>query len=126
MIKIDMPKMVTWEDSSEKWYLLATKKVMVDGEPEDYSWWFNPSSPAQHTFVLGDISIYNPVNDFGDWDCESFEEAKEWFESYRYDDEIEEDYEFDEVDDFFSDLDEDMDIQELYEEFEIKDDEIEG
>lgn len=38
---------------------------------------------GRYIFVLGDKDVYNPMNTYSDWTCDTQEEAYEWFDSYN-------------------------------------------
>ena len=64
------------------WEKIQTKTVKdYDGFTTDYTMYKNPE--GQYIFMMGDTDIYGPDPDYADWECESEEEAIEWFDAYR-------------------------------------------
>lgn len=47
----------------------------------DYTWY--RCADGTHVFVFGDNDIYKPEDGYFDWECDSEEEAREWFENYE-------------------------------------------
>ena len=45
----------------------------------DYTWYTNGD---KHIFMFGDKDITEPDEDYADWECDSEEEAQEWFDDY--------------------------------------------
>ena len=37
---------------------------------------------GEYVFVFGDKDIYRPEDGYFDWECETEEQAKEWFDNY--------------------------------------------
>ena len=69
------------------WKLVDRKSVVdTDGFNTEYSWYTDGTT---HKFIFGDSDIYGP-DDEADWECETEDEARDWFASYG-DDEDEED-----------------------------------
>lgn len=61
--------------------MVASKQVRdYDGFLTDYTWYLMPD--GTHKFVFGDKDFYGP-EDEADWECDSYEEASEWFEDYN-------------------------------------------
>lgn len=70
--------------------LIAVKPVKdSDGWWTDYAWY--QMADGTHRFIFGDTDVYGP-EDEPDWECDSWEEAHEWFSCYG-DDEDENDEE---------------------------------
>ena len=72
-----------------------------DGFMTDYTMYMNINT-GEYVFVFGDKDIYRPEDGYFDWECETKEEAEEWFDNYHgfeeseFDD-FEESYEVDKV-----------------------------
>jgi len=68
---------------------IASKQVMdSDGFMTDYTMYRNINT-GEYVFVFGDKDIYRPEDGYFDWECETEDEAKEWFDNYEgfdYDD----------------------------------------
>ena len=63
------------------WTLVQRKIVHdSDGFLTEYSWYYEG---VQHVFVFGDSDIYRPEDEWFDWECESWDEATEWFDAYE-------------------------------------------
>ena len=59
-----------------------------DGFMTDYTAWIDLDNIGHVIFVFGDNDWYDPSNTSPDWECDSAEEAQEWFNSYEgFDDE---------------------------------------
>ena len=85
--------------SNSDWQLVKTKSVMdSDGFMTDYAWYTDGTT---HIFMFGDTDLYEPDQDYADWETESEQEASEWFDSYTgFDDESDpwENFEEDDLD----------------------------
>lgn len=71
------------------YYRMDIKHVKdSDGFLTDYTWWYNPET-EKHVFVFGDRDMYGPDDSDIDWEADSEETAKEWWDSYTgpYDEE---------------------------------------
>lgn len=80
---------------------IATKSVPdSDGFYTDYTMYLDTNT-GEYVFVFGDNDIYSPADGNFDWQCETEEEAWEWFNSYRG---------FDDDDDGYDDILESEDI----------------
>ena len=69
-------------DDSDDWELVASKDVFdSDGFLTTYKWFksTDPENP-KHIFMFG---VDQPDPDYADWQCDTFECAKEWFNSYK-------------------------------------------
>lgn len=65
-----------------------------DGFMTDYTWY--RCADGRHVFVFGDNDVYIPEDGYFDHECDSEEEAREWFESYKgFADDEDFDYDFD-------------------------------
>lgn len=53
-----------------------------DGFLTDYTMYFD-TLENRYVFVFGDNDIYKPEDGDFDWECESEEEAREWFDNYK-------------------------------------------
>lgn len=72
----------------------ARKKVRdTDGFLTDYTMYQNIVT-GQFVFVFGDADIYKPEDEDWDYECDTVEEAVEWFHSYEgpYEEDEEDDY----------------------------------
>lgn len=59
-----------------------TKSVLdSDGFITDYTWY--ECADGTHVFVFGDTDVYGPEDGYFDHECDSYEEAREWFDSYN-------------------------------------------
>lgn len=95
-----------WSESPYRF--IKSKEVRDDdGFITDYTWWYDERDGV-HFFMFGDRDIYRPNRDYADWECDSYEEAEEWFWDYgteevvddRFDESLKEDisdYEIDKV-----------------------------
>ena len=63
-----------------KYYeLVDTRKILdFDGFWTDYAWYRNART-GKHIFIIGDIDIYPPDEDFADRSCNTYEEARKIF-----------------------------------------------
>jgi hypothetical protein len=77
---------------------IASKSVPdFDGFMTDYTMYMNINT-GEYVFILGDKDIYTPEDGNFDWECETEEEAREWFDSYNgFEDDMDEAYEVDKV-----------------------------
>lgn len=65
------------------WERIDKKQVQdSDGFWTDYTLWYN-SNEDRYMCIFGDDDLYNPMNAFPDFECETEEEAREWFDSYN-------------------------------------------
>lgn len=63
------------------WKLVKKKEVTdQDGFLTDYAWYTNGD---KHIFMFGDTDLYEPDEDYADWDTESEQEASDWFDNYN-------------------------------------------
>ena len=94
-----MTENVDYKDNDvSMWTEVDSKEVQdSDGFMTDYTWYTNGE---KHIFMFGDKELYEPDEDYADWETESDVEARDWFDSYEGF--IEEDNSF-------------MDIEESYE-----------
>ena len=76
-------------DNTNGWEEIASKDVMdSDGFYTDYVWYTNGK---KHIFMFGDSDIYEPDEDYADWEIEiypgneqnAYDEAQEWFDNYK-------------------------------------------
>lgn len=71
-----------YDDDEIQYELVARKDVYdSDGFLTDYSMYYDVLND-RYVFVFGDADIYRPEDEDFDWECETEEEAREWFESY--------------------------------------------
>ena len=69
-----------WSESPYRF--IKSKEVRDDdGFLTDYTWWYDERDGV-HFFMFGDRDIYRPNRDYADWECDSYEEAEEWFWNY--------------------------------------------
>lgn len=82
-----------WYGDGETTYeYIASKSVPdSDGFYTDYTWYRNVDT-GENVFVFGDTDIYKPEDGDFDHECESQEEAQEWFDSYNGFDEMDESF----------------------------------
>lgn len=68
---------------------IASKQVPdSDGFLTDYTMYRNMND-GTYVFIFGDKDIYTPGNSDFDWECDTEEEAKEWFDNYvGFDDDL--------------------------------------
>ena len=70
---------------------IASKQVTdSDGFMTDYTMYMNINT-GEYVFVFGDKDVYSPEDGYFDWECETKEEAEEWFNSYTGFDDMEDD-----------------------------------
>ena len=68
-------------NNGEEWEEEDTKDVMdADGFWTEYTWY---SQGDKHIFIFGDRGVYTPYNADYDHECDSYDEAQEWFDGYR-------------------------------------------
>lgn len=71
------------EESEERFELIKRKSVLdSDGFYTDYSMYYNKEDNT-YVFVFGDSDLYRPEDGYFDYECESEEEANEWFDGYN-------------------------------------------
>ena len=64
-----------------------------DGFWTDYTAWIDLDDVGRVIFIFGDNELYDPSNESPDWECDTGENAQEWFDNYEgFDDEDDEDY----------------------------------
>ena len=75
------------------YYKVASKSVMdSDGFWTEYTMYYNEDED-NYFFIFGDSDIYGPDPAYADWECETNEEAVEWYNSYNgFEDEEEDDF----------------------------------
>lgn len=65
------------------WEEIASKQVPdSDGFYTDYTMYRNINT-GEYVFVFGDKDIYRPEYGYFDWECETEQEATEWFDNYN-------------------------------------------
>jgi hypothetical protein len=68
---------------NDVWEEISSKQVAdSDGFMTDYTMYRNINT-GEYVFVFGDKDIYKPEDGYFDWECETEEEAKEWFDNYH-------------------------------------------
>ena len=79
----------SWEElehsnnGDEHYEEIATKEIRdEDGYMTDYTMYHNLWK-GTYIFMFGDKDITEPDEDYSDHECETREEADEWFESYK-------------------------------------------
>ena len=69
------------DTDAAQWKLVRTKSVMdSDGFMTDYAWYTNGD---KHIFMFGDMDIYEPDEDYADWETDNEKEASDWFATYE-------------------------------------------
>lgn len=70
---------------------IASKSVTdSDGFITDYTMYMNINT-GEYVFVFGDKDVYSPEDGYFDWECDTKEEAEEWFNSYNGFDDVDDD-----------------------------------
>lgn len=65
------------------YYKVASKSVMdSDGFWTEYTMYYNEDED-NYFFIFGDSDIYGPDPNYADWECDSNEEAVEWYNNYN-------------------------------------------
>lgn len=99
-VKDSLTENFDYKDVDTKWELVSCKDVLdSDGFQTEYCWY---TDGTKHIFMFGDSEIYQPDEDYADWETESEQEAKDWFENYKGF-ELEDDFDIDSLE-----LDEDF------------------
>lgn len=80
------------DEAGSRWVRLQRKSVLdYDGMSTDYTMYENifhiagmedPTGEPNYVFVLGDEDLYSPNDGDYDWECDTKEEAYEWFDNY--------------------------------------------
>lgn len=66
-----------------RYKFLDSKLVIdVDGLATDYTMYYD-TEENRYVFVFGDIDLYSPYDEYFDFECETEEEARDWFELYQ-------------------------------------------
>lgn len=66
----------------DRYYRIDIKHVTdSDGFLTDYTWWYDAATD-QHIFIFGDSEIYTPEDSSPDWETDSEERAREWWDNY--------------------------------------------
>ena len=75
------------------YYKVASKSVMdSDGFWTEYTMYYNEDED-NYFFIFGDSDIYGPDPAYADWECETNDEAVEWYNNYNgFEDEEEDDF----------------------------------
>ena len=67
----------------QRWTDITTKQVRdSDDFLTDYTMYRNNVS-GEYVFIFGDNEVYTPENSEPDWECETEQEAWDWFNSYK-------------------------------------------
>lgn len=67
------------------WKLIDSKIIEdQDGDLTNYTWYSGTDEAGfeLHIFMFGDFEAVEPDRDYADWECETYEEALQWFEAY--------------------------------------------
>lgn len=75
----------------DRYEFIDTKSVLdSDGFLTDYTM-YKDTETGMYVFIFGDNDFYGPDEGSVDWECETFEEAYEWFNDYNgFDEELDE------------------------------------
>ena len=66
----------------DRYYRIDIKHVTdSDGFLTDYTWWYDAATD-QHIFIFGDSEIYTPEDSSPDWETDSEDTAKQWWDNY--------------------------------------------
>ena len=78
------------------YYKVASKSVMdSDGFWTEYTMYYNEDE-NNYFFIFGDSDLYGPDPNYADWECDSNEEAVEWYNNYNgFEDDDEDAFEVD-------------------------------
>ena len=82
---------VDYGNKDSEWTEMNSKQVMdSDGFLTDYTWYSN-ADQTKHVFVFGDKDIYGPEDGYFDWECDTAQEAYNWFKNYNgFEDDLDE------------------------------------
>jgi hypothetical protein len=65
-----------------RYEFIDSKTVLdFDGFNTEYTMYYDKED-GRYVFVFGDSDYYSPYDENFDWECETLEEAQEWFDSY--------------------------------------------
>lgn len=65
------------------YYKVASKSVMdSDGFWTEYTMYYNEDE-ENYFFIFGDSDLYGPDPDYADWECDTNDEAVEWYNNYN-------------------------------------------
>ena len=68
-------------NNGDVWEEEDSKEVLdFDGMWTEYTWYIKDD---KHIFIFGDRDVYTPYDSEPDHECDSYEEAKEWFDNYH-------------------------------------------
>lgn len=76
----------------DRYYRIDIKHVKdSDGFLTDYTWWYDAATD-QHIFIFGDSEVYTPEDSSPDWETDSEDTAREWWDTYvgPYEDDLDE------------------------------------
>ena len=81
-------KSLSEEIIDDRYEYIKSKTVLdSDGWQTEYTMYYDWED-GQYIFIFGDSDLYDPTNESPDWECDTEEEANEWFDSYTgFDDE---------------------------------------
>ena len=70
------------DNVGDRYYRIDIKHVKdSDGFLTDYTWWYDAATD-QHIFIFGDSEVYTPEDSSPDWETDSEETAREWWDNY--------------------------------------------
>ena len=77
----------------ERYEYIKSKTVLDSGGwRTDYTMYYDWEND-KYIFIFGDNDVYDPTNESPDWECDTEEEANEWFDTYTgFDGDLEESY----------------------------------
>lgn len=68
--------------AGDRYYRIDIKHVKdSDGFLTDYTWWYDAAND-QHIFIFGDSEVYTPEDSSPDWETDSEDTAREWWDNY--------------------------------------------
>ena len=74
---------VDYDDTEDGYEYITSKDILdADGFRTEYTM-YRDLSDGHYVFMFGDRDIYKPGLDPSDWECDTEEEAWEWFDSYE-------------------------------------------
>lgn len=77
------------------YYKVASKSVLdSDGFWTEYTMYYDEDN-NNYFFIFGDSDLYGPDPNYADWECDSNEEAVEWYNNYNGFEDDEDDFEVD-------------------------------
>lgn len=77
----------SFQDDERYEYIKSKTVLDSDGFRTDYTMYYDWED-SEYIFIFGDNDLYDPTNESPDWECDTEEEANEWFDNYTgFDDE---------------------------------------